>query len=102
MTLCIGGPLHGRQAPLSCEDMPSFRAPDSRPMEAFLSNAHGWRSSEHRDAPDIPVVTYRLDELVMHVREGGASLRIYVAENLSGREIAARIAAVLANAVWLA
>jgi len=95
MTLCIGGPLHGQQAPLSCEDMPSFHAPIPlrTPTVAEL------RKSQPMTVPsDTVAATYVRRPIDIFVGGTSVPAYVYATDNLNGREIAARIAAVLGNA----
>lgn len=80
MTLCIGGPLHGRQAPLEHEDRPHFNAEG-----AIVGDT-------------VHVVTYRRRPIDIFVGGTSVPAYVYATDKLNGREVAARIAAVLGNA----
>lgn len=92
MTLCIGGPLHGRQAPLEFEDTLSFRYEKWPDVEIGEGEPVAM-------APDAAVAhaTYRRQPIDIFI--GGSSLGAYVyvctTKHLTGREIAARIISLL-------
>lgn len=92
MTLCIGGPLNGRQAPLEHEDTPSFRYE----RWPHVSIVEGPPVALPRDAA-VEHALYRRQPVDIFSCGTSLPFTVYAEHNMTGRDIARALIGLLAR-----